>query len=368
MSKVSNSSNLLIIIPTYNERDNIERLITAIHHHVPLADILVVDDSSPDGTGDLVTSLAKRDEQLHVLHRKVKDGLGRAYVAGFIWALEKSYTQIVSMDADFSHDPKYLPNMLKQSTLETVVIGSRYIPSGRVEGWGAWRYINSWVANLVTRTVLGLKPKDATAGYKVYPRQFLEKLNLKLVLAAGYAFQVEMILRAQEFGFRIVEVPITFVDRRAGESKIAGEAKRSMRVVLALAWQRESLRQFVKFAIVGAGNTLVDWVIYFFLAHYVGLAKLVAKSGSFVVAAASSYFFNRRWTFKSQNSNVAGEFARFLVVATTGLAWNTLIFWVISIHFNLPDIVGLFVATALVTIWNFLVNKHWTFKKVVARG
>jgi len=360
--------SVLVIVPTYNELENIEALIKSIHAHEPAANILVVDDASPDGTGDVVDTLKRTDHKLHILHRKGKGGLGRAYVAGFEWALAHTYDVVVTMDADFSHDPKFLPALLKKSNPETVVIGSRYIPGGKIEGWGMDRYLNSGIANIVTRLALGLPPKDATAGYKAYPRAFLEQLNLKKVLAAGYAFQVEMILRAHEYGFQLREVPITFVDRRVGESKISGEARRSMGVVLQLAWQRESLRQFLKFAIVGAGNTVVDWVIYFFLQRYVHLAKLVAKSCSFIVAAASSYYFNRRWTFRSNNPNVTGEFVRFLLVAATGLAWNTLIFYIVSVRFHLADIVGLFIATALVTLWNFFANKRWTFRPEVVNG
>ena len=130
-----------------------------------------------------------------------------------------------------------------------------------------------------------------------------------------------------------------------------------------LAWQREDLRQFVKFAMVGALNTVVDWVIYFLLNRYVHLAKLVAKTCSFIVAASSSYTLNRRWTFRSTNPDVLKEFLKFVVVATTGMVWNTLIFWLISIRGGYPDILGLFTATALVTVWNFFINKHWTFKR-----
>ena len=354
---------LLVIIPTYNERENIGPLIDSINANVPKADILVVDDESPDGTGKLVDSLVKKNSSVHCLHRKTKEGLGRAYVAGFKWALERPYEFVVSMDADFSHDPKFLPAMLEKSDDKTVVIGSRYTPGGKIEGWGADRYLLSTVANLVTRTVLGLKPKDSSAGFKIYPRSFLEKLSLDQVLAAGYAFQVEMLLRAQEHHFKIKEVPITFTDRRVGESKISGEARRSMGVVLQLAWQREGLRQFIKFGLVGALNTVVDWGIYFLLNRYATLAKLVAKSCSFIFAAISSYVLNRRWTFRSTNPKVMREFLKFVAVATTGLGLNTLIFWFISMHLHLPDIIGLFTATALVTVWNFTINKYWTFKR-----
>lgn len=359
---------LLILVPTYNERENIGALLAALRHEVPTADVLVIDDSSPDGTGEIVGRLTKQDKAIHLLSRTEKEGLGKAYVAGLRWSLNGSYTHVATMDADFSHDPKFLPAMIKAAGPKTVVIGSRYVPGGRIEGWGTDRYLLSSVANLVTRTALGLKPKDSSAGFKIYPRAFIESLDLDQMIAAGYAFQVEMLMKAQQHNFAIVEVPITFVDRRAGQSKIAGEATRSIKVVLQLAWQREGLRQFVKFAAVGLINTVVDWSIYFVLNRLLALPKLPSKLGSFVVAAANSYYLNRTWTFRSTNKAVAKEFTKFILVATTGAVLNAGIFWLIVIQGGAADIVGLFFATGLVTVWNFIINKYWTFKPEGRRG
>ncbi len=371
---------LLILVPTYNEKDNIEALLKALRIEVPTANILVLDDSSPDGTGEIVTKLSKTDRAIHLMSRKVKEGLGKAYVAGFRWALDHDYTNVVTMDADFSHDPKDVPSLIAAVTApETaeekreprhseaaeqrrVVIGSRYVPGGKIEGWGMDRYLLSATANLVTRTALGLKPKDSSAGFKCYPRAFLESLDLDGVIAAGYAFQVEMLMKAQDAGFLIKEVPITFVDRRAGQSKIQGEAKRSIAVILKLARRRESLKQFVKFCVIGLANVVVDWTIYFAIEYFTAIAKPVIKLISFVAAASNSYYFNRTWTFRSTNTAVRTEFVKFFLVSTVGAALNTGIFTAMITRFGVPDVVGLFVATALVTLWNFFANKYWTFK------
>ncbi len=403
-----NLVKLLVLIPTYNEAANIEPLLRALRTSVPAADILVLDDSSPDGTGKLVTKLARADHAIHLLERKTKEGLGKAYVAGFQAALGGSYTHVATMDADFSHDPRDLPKLLAAANeadggsphrssgdvseqekggsphrssgdvseqekgglphrswprgQRRVVIGSRYVPGGRIEGWGVDRYLLSATANLVTRTALGLTPKDSSAGFKVYPRAFLERLDLERVMAGGYAFQVEMLLRAQEFGFALREVPITFVDRRAGQSKIAGEASRSIVIILRLASQRQTVRQFVKFAIIGAGNTVVDWGIYFLMNRLIGVPKLGSKLTSFAVAATSSYVFNRRWTFRSTNPNVVTELLKFIVVAGIGATLNAGIFWLVVLQLGAPDLVGLIAATGLVMFWNFFVNKYWTFR------
>lgn len=357
---------LLILIPTYNEADNIDQLLTALRQSVPAADILVLDDSSPDGTGAIVAKRAKADQKIRLMSRTVKEGLGKAYVAGFREALKGNYTHVVTMDADFSHDPADIPKLIAAATDHSVVIGSRYVPGGKIEGWGFDRYLLSATANVVTRLALGLTPKDSSAGFKLYPRAYLEALDLDAVIAGGYAFQVEMLMKAQAAGFTLTEVPITFVDRRAGESKIAGEAKRSIAVIVRLAGQRDSLRQFAKFAIIGAGNTVVDWGIYFLVHQLGGLPKVASKLVSFAAAATSSYAFNRRWTFRSTNPNVLRELSQFVLVASSGAALNAGIFWLVVVRLGAPDIVGLFCATGLVMFWNFFANKYWTFR--VPRG
>ena len=215
-------SRTLIIIPTYNERDNLTSLHTQIHDALPAADILVVDDNSPDGTGQLADSLAAKHPYLKVLHRAGKLGLGTAYIAGFRYAIEHGYDYVFEMDADFSHDPCYLPSLLGAAVEGAdVVIGSRRVPGGGTENWGLGRQLISSGGSLYARTILGLPIQDLTSGFKCFRRSVLEAIDLESVRSNGYSFQIEMTYRAIQRGFRVVEVPIVFVDRRAGQSKMS---------------------------------------------------------------------------------------------------------------------------------------------------
>ena len=366
-----NKQNTLVVIPTYNEKENIKRLIEVIKKARVRADILVVDDNSPDGTGKIVDLISKKEKWVHVMHREVKEGLGKAYVAGFKWGIKEGYKKLISMDADFSHPVEALPRMIELCDAQTVVTGSRYIKGGKIVGWDFKRYVNSSGANFVTRALLGIKTHDATAGFKCYPVEFFKKINLDSLRSAGYAFQVEMILLAQEKGFKTAETPITFVDRVAGTSKIQGELKKSAKIVFSLAVERPGLRQFIKFCVVGAINTGVDWAVFFLaktsLTSTFGQSKLqtlkqIAKAISFVVSATSNYIMNRKWTFRSTNPRVMREFLQFLVVATGGLVINSIVFYLATAKLGWMDIFGLILATAAATLWNFFLNKKWTFR------
>lgn len=215
-------SDVLVIVPTYNERDNVQPIVRAVLEAAPRADVLVVDDASPDGTGALADALAAESPRVHVLHRAVKDGLGRAYVAGFQWALARDYPVVVQMDADFSHDPADLPRLL--AALEggaDLVLGSRRVSGGRTVNWGAGRRALSAGGSLYARTILGVGVHDLTGGFKAWRRSVLEQLPLADVRSTGYAFQVELTYRALRAGFRVVEIPIVFEDRRVGQSKMS---------------------------------------------------------------------------------------------------------------------------------------------------
>ncbi len=216
----------LIIIPTYNEQENLENIIRAVHEVVPFVHVLVVDDGSPDGTGAIADRLSEADDRVFVLHRTGKQGLGSAYVAGFKYALARDYQRIMEMDADFSHDPKYLPEMIDTSDHADVVIGSRYVTGGGTENWGLGRRVLSRGGGLYARTVLGMRVQDLTAGFMCYRREALEALDLSSVSSAGYVFQIEMKYRAFLKGMRIREVPIIFPDRVAGTSKMNGSIAR----------------------------------------------------------------------------------------------------------------------------------------------
>ena len=212
----------LVIIPTYNEVENLEPIVTQVLATDPRLEILVVDDNSPDGTGKLADTLAARDARVHVLHRPGKQGLGRAYLAGFDWALSRHYPFIFEMDADFSHDPKYLPRFLSEMDQGAdVVLGSRYTPGGGTVNWGMGRQAISKGGSLYARSVLGIGVRDLTGGFKCFRREVLQGLDLSTVKSTGYAFQIELTYRAVRRGFKVREIPIVFEDRRVGKSKMS---------------------------------------------------------------------------------------------------------------------------------------------------
>ena len=210
----------LVVVPTYNERTNVPLLVPAILIQDPRLEVLVVDDNSPDGTGQLADDLAKNDARVHVLHRAAKQGLGKAYLAGFTWALERGYDYVFEMDADFSHDPRFLPEFLRAIETADLVVGSRYKSGVNVINWPMSRLLLSIGANQYARVVTGLPIADSTGGFKCFRRQVLEAIELDRVRSNGYAFQIEMTFRAWKKGFRIAEIPIVFTDRVEGQSKM----------------------------------------------------------------------------------------------------------------------------------------------------
>jgi len=216
-----NSDKILIIIPTYNERENIGLLIPAIDKYVPQADILVVDDSSPDGTSVYVKELAANRPGLYVLDRSKKEGLGKAYVNGFHWMLQRPYEYVFQMDADFSHDPRYLPDFLEAIKNSDLVIGSRYISGVNVVNWPMHRLLLSYCGNMVARFLVGIPVRDTTAGFKCFRRSVIEKTDLDKIDSSGYSFQIEMNYLAWKHAFRITEIPIVFTDRLRGVSKMS---------------------------------------------------------------------------------------------------------------------------------------------------
>jgi dolichol-phosphate mannosyltransferase len=220
------TKSLVVVIPTYNERDNLLQIVHRLHAAVPTAHALIVDDASPDGTGELADGLAAEDDRVQVLHRRAKDGLGAAYLAGFSWALARDYQVVVQMDADGSHPPEALPAMLEELAGADLVLGSRYVPGGTVVNWPKHRQLLSRGGNLYSRLALGVQIKDITAGYRVFRRHLLAELALGEVNSQGYCFQIDMAWRAVRAGFRVREVPITFTERERGSSKMSGSIVR----------------------------------------------------------------------------------------------------------------------------------------------
>jgi dolichol-phosphate mannosyltransferase len=220
------AGRVLACIPTYNERENLPLIVQRVRAAVPGADILVLDDNSPDGTGAVADQLAAGDPQVHVLHRAAKQGLGMAYLAGFAWGLERGYDTLVEMDADGSHQPEQLPSLLAALDGADVVIGSRWVRGGSVVNWPMHRKALSVGANLYTRALLGMPVHDATAGFRAYRASALRAVGLEAVASQGYCFQVDLTARAVRQGLRVVEVPITFVEREIGYSKMSGDIMR----------------------------------------------------------------------------------------------------------------------------------------------
>ncbi len=224
----------LVIIPTYNERENLEKIVSEVLRQDSRLHVLIVDDNSPDGTGQIADKLAQSNGKILVLHRQKKAGLGQAYVAGFKFALQKDFDCIFEMDADFSHDPKYLPDFLKSIEKADLVLGSRYISGVNVVNWPMSRLLLSYFANIYARWVTGLPVRDSTGGFKCYRRIVLEKIDLDKIKSEGYSFQIETSYRAWKKGFKLREIPIVFVDRQQGESKMS---KKIVREAMWMVWK-----------------------------------------------------------------------------------------------------------------------------------
>lgn len=241
IARMGTRSGAVVCLPTYNERENLANMVAAleaVREREPDLDVLVIDDSSPDGTGTIADDLAATRPWLHVLHRAGKEGLGKAYLAGFAWALARDYEQVLEMDCDFSHEPARITALRDalRSGGADVALGSRYCPGGGVRNWGLVRRIISAGGCTYARLVLYLRVRDLTGGFKCFRREVLEAIDLTAVTAEGYAFQIEMTFRVARLGYRIAEVPITFADR------IAGGSKMTRRIVFEAAWRVPQLR------------------------------------------------------------------------------------------------------------------------------
>ena len=234
---------VMVVVPTYNERQNIERLAPLVLDQLPDVELLVVDDGSPDGTGEYVDELAGSDPRVHVIHRSGKQGLGSAYVRGFTRALESDAERVIQMDADFSHNPEMIPALVEESKEHDVVVGSRYISGANVVNWPVSRLLLSYFANVYTRIITGLPLRDSTGGFKCFRRSVLEEIGLDTIGSDGYSFQIEVNFRCWRKGFSMHEIPIVFVDRHAGTSKMS---RRIVWEAMWLVWYLRFERTFGK--------------------------------------------------------------------------------------------------------------------------
>lgn len=235
-------NDTLVVIPTYNELENVRAITAAVLQHAPWADILVVDDNSPDGTGKVADELSAAEPRIQVLHRKGKEGLGRAYLAGFKWALERKYEYVFEMDADFSHNPASVPSIREAAMKADLALGSRYCGGGiRVMNWPMKRLLLSYGAAMYVRMITGMPVQDPTGGFKCFRRAVLEDLDLDAIKSNGYSFQIEMSYETWMRGFRVAEVPITFEERRSGESKMSANI---VKEALSMVWKLAMRRKF----------------------------------------------------------------------------------------------------------------------------
>src|SRR5262245_3986966 len=231
----------LVLIPTYNERENIVPLVQTILALAEPIDVLVIDDGSPDGTADAIDDKFKGQPRVRVLRRPKKLGLGTAYSAGFRYAIDQGYDAAITMDADFSHNPIHIPELIQASKAADVVIGSRYVPGGATENWGWIRIFISRVANLMAHMVLSLQPSDCTSGFRLYQNHALQDLDFETVMAEGYSYLVEILFRAAKRNLRVAETPIIFVERRAGKSKISrSEIFKAIQTIFRLRFRKSS--------------------------------------------------------------------------------------------------------------------------------
>lgn len=287
----------LVVVPTYDEADNIERLLDEVHRAAPFADILVVDDGSPDGTASLVARHPGHGEWIRLLERPGKSGLGAAYRAGFAWALEQGYDRVAQMDADLSHPPDRLPALFGALDHADVAVGSRYVEGGGVRNWSWKRRLLSWAGNRYVRAVLGTGVQDNTAGFKAFRRSALEQIDVLASASSGYSFQIENTWRATRDGLRVVEVPITFTDRAAGASKmsaaIAGEA-----LARVLVWRYAELLTFLAVGGVGYVADVLAFNVFRSMDPFASADPAYARTLAVVIAVGVNYVGNRTFTWR----------------------------------------------------------------------
>jgi dolichol-phosphate mannosyltransferase len=356
----------LIVIPTYNEKKNIERLLTEIERlTLPNLDILVVDDNSPDKTADLVRSRQKNSSRLFLLVRSAKQGLGSAYRAGFNWGLEHDYDVLIEMDADLSHDPRYLPLIMEKIKNFDFVVGSRYVPQGGIEDWGRLRRGLSYLGSSYARLILGIKIKDLTGGFNAWRKEIFEKVNLNQISSNGYSFQIELKYRAAKNKFTYCEVPIIFKDRQNGQSKI------NFKIISEAFWKVPAWRltdlvfkfkKFIKFCLVGGLGAIIDIGLLAFLVEFFAINVQLANVFSFIVAVINNFVGNKYWTFRDQNPRQYYQFSKFFLVSLIGLLLNVFLLK-LFINWGVWYLSAKLFITALVVLWNFLANRYWTFKK-----
>ena len=367
----------LITVPTYNEIENIESFIKAVFENVPVwAEILVIDDNSPDGTAAVVEELAGQfPGRLHLLKRPGKQGLAQAYLAAFKWGLDLGYDVFLEMDADFSHNPRYIAGMLEKIENCEVVIGSRNIKGGQVEGWTFLRNFISKGGSFYSRTILGCPIKDLTGGFNMWRKGALEKIGLDTIISQGYSFQVEMKYKAFCSGCSFVEIPIIFPDRKKGKSKMS---KKILFEALINIWKikkrsdREtSFGQFIKFAVTGGLGSITNLVIFFLFADKLDLPVIPVSIGCFLIAATQNYLINHRWSFVKTTTGTGISLKlwfMFVAGSLLGLAVNIIVMKTILFYWT-PPFKFIAQACGIVAgmVINFFISKYVVFRKRIRK-
>ena len=367
------NKKLLICIPTYNEAQNIEPLLNAVFAIVsPETEILVVDDNSPDGTAKIVEGLIPSyPNRLHLLNRPSKQGLAAAYLAAFEWGLSHAYEAFLEMDADFSHNPKYIPQMLSELGSHDVVIGSRNIKGGGAEGWSILRHIVSKGGSLYSRLILGCPIKDLTGGFNMFTKTALEKIELKNIISKGYSFQIEMKYRAWNAGCSVKEIPIIFVNRKKGISKMS---KKIFLEAFISVWKIKntfvrSIDQLIKFAVTGGLGTLTNLTIFFLCVDIGDLPTIRISILCFLIAVTQNYIINHKWSFKSsleEKRLSIKRWLRFIGISLLGLFVNLFVMKTLLTNFTLPyKVIAQAVGIAAGMAVNFVMAKLFVFRKKI---
>jgi dolichol-phosphate mannosyltransferase len=366
---------LLVVVPTYNEIDNIENFINAVFFNIPSdAAILIVDDNSPDGTAHLAEKISTNfPNRLFILNRPEKQGLAAAYLAGFSWGWNDCWNAFLEIDADFSHNPEYIPLMLEKIQTHEVVIGSRNIKGGGVEGWSFLRNAISKGGSLYSRFVLGCPIRDLTGGFNMWRKSALEKINLSSIISQGYLFQVEMKYKAFRAGCSVMEIPIVFTDRKHGKSKMS---KKIFIEALLNIWKirnsdKFGLVEFLKFAVTGGLGTITNLGIFFLCADLLGFHEIPVSIGCFLIAATQNYFINHFWSFNKATENTLPsikKWAYFIGASLVGLSLNLLVLKAILFYCVLPfKVIAQGAGILAGMLANFIVSKYFVFKKRIIK-
>lgn|GEM_PF-38543 len=368
--------NLLICIPTYNEAENIEPLITTVFEYLPhlichKSCVLVVDDNSPDGTANIVDNLIEKyPGRLRILKRPGKQGLGKAYLAAFDWGISNGYDLFLEMDADFSHSPKYIPEMLKHIQNHDVVIGSRNVKGGCVEGWPFLRNCISKGGSLYSRIVLRCPIKDLTGGFNMWTKSSLLKIGLDRILSEGYSFQIEMKYRAWRAACQLKEIPVVFTDRTKGASKMS---KKILFEALIKVWKIKqsaggdtAIDQFIKFGMTGGLGTVTNLLLFFIFVDKMGLPEIPISIGCFIIAGTQNYIINHKWTFLNTTGDSTLSVKKWIVflgASLVGLFVNIVVMRLMIINFYLPyKFIAQACGIAAGMLINFVFSKFFVFR------